>query len=198
MATATRNHTNTIAGLAFNNNDSVTSDGSIAVNPTLAAAKVGSLTIRTDNDTGTLTMDSGHGITTGNRLDVYWSGGSRYGMTVGTVATNSVPIDGGSGDNLPSAATAVTAMVPSLETFDLVGDDATALGAGGDAAFTVVFVNGATEHWAVRKTAAGAKVWHSTDTETNPIAGDTITDVYLSHGSSAAEVNVRAAALRNS
>lgn len=198
MATASRNHTNIIAGLAFNNADSLTADGELAVNPTLAAAKVGALTTRTDANTGELTMAASHGITTGVRLDVYWSGGSRYGMTVGTVATNQVPIDGGAGDDLPADETAITAMIPVEETFDLVGNDATAIGAAGDAAFTVVFVDGSdAAHLAVAKYAAGGYSWLTGD-GTNPIAGDTITDVFLSHGSSSGAVNVRAAALRNS
>lgn len=69
----------------------------------------GTLTTRTDNDTGTLTLSSGHGVMTGNTVDVFWNdhANSRLGMTVGTVSGTSVPIDGGTGDNLPAAATAV-------------------------------------------------------------------------------------------
>ena len=40
---------------------------------TLNPAKVGALTTRTDNTTGTLTMSAGHGLLTGNRLDLYWT-----------------------------------------------------------------------------------------------------------------------------
>jgi hypothetical protein len=94
-----------------------TGNSAEVASPTLAAAKTGTLTTRTDNDTGTLTMTAGHGITTGQTLDVYWAGGQRRGMTVGTVATNSVPIDGGAGDNLPANTTAITAMVPTSVPF---------------------------------------------------------------------------------
>lgn len=67
----------------------------------------GTLTTRTDDDTGVLTMEDGHGIVTGNVVDVYWEDGSRTGMDVGTVSTNTVQIDGGEGDNLPADETPV-------------------------------------------------------------------------------------------
>lgn len=192
---ASRYLTQIVAGMAFNNSDSYTADNAVIANDSLAAAKTGTLTTRTSNTAGTLTMTTGHGITTGQRLDIYWSGGSCYGATVGTVATNSVPFTGASGTVLPAQDTAITAMVPSLETFDLVGDDCVVLAAGGDAACTILFVNGGTVHLAVVKTSAGAYVWFTGDT-TNPIAGDTVTDVYLSHGSSSGTISVRAAGLR--
>jgi hypothetical protein len=75
-------------------------------------ARTGVLTARTDFDTGTITMDdSGHGITTGQTLAVWWStfgDGQIRGMTVGTVSGKSVPIDGGTGSPLPDVGTAVT------------------------------------------------------------------------------------------
>ncbi|MBK9128182.1 MAG: hypothetical protein IPM13_10320 [Phycisphaerales bacterium] len=67
--------------------------------------KRGTLTTRTSDTAGTLTMESGHGIATGNTIHVYWDGGKRIGVTVGTVSGTSVPISGGSGDNLPDAST---------------------------------------------------------------------------------------------
>ncbi len=102
----------------------------------LPVAKIGELTTRTDSNTGTLTMETGHGITTAAKLDVYWlddvdlgaTAGSRRTVTVGTVSGNSVPIDLGAGDNLPPLNTAVTAMVPVAT--GLVADftDVTAFG----------------------------------------------------------------------
>lgn len=123
------------ANIAYAGNNYALSETTTADNVTgsepsggIAAAKTGSLTTRTDANTGVLTMDSGHGITTGARLDVYWdvgdgTFGSRYGMVVGTVATNSVPIDGGTGTDLPAAATAIRAAVPQSEVVVVVGDN---------------------------------------------------------------------------
>lgn len=196
--TASRNFTQIIDGAAFNNSDSTTGDTATKASTTLSAAPTGTLSTRTSNTAGTLTMATGHGITTGARLDIYWSGGSCRGATVGTVATNSVPFTGATGTVLPAQDTAITAMVPDEEVFNVVGNNAVVVAAAGDAAFTVVFADGSNveKHYVV-KTAAGAGVWFSGDDATNPLSGDTVTKVFLSHGSSAGSVNVRATVLVN-
>lgn len=74
---------------------------------TLPAAKAGTLTTRTSASVGTLTMSGGHGITTGMTVDLYWDGGSRYQVLVGTVSGNSVPFTIGTGFDLPAQDTAV-------------------------------------------------------------------------------------------
>lgn len=190
-------------GLSFRRAVTVSSDGAVVKNPTLAAAKTGSLSTRSSNSAGTLTMASGHGITTGARLDLYWTKtdgtqGRRYGITVGTVATNSVPISGGAGDNLPAQDTAITAMVPQLETFAVTASDMVGLfvGCGGPA--TAVFRQSDTT--LVAAVAANgptsASVWESTDGATTPF-GANVADVYLSHGDSNSAWPVNAVAMIN-
>lgn len=71
----------------------------------LPAGTAGTLTTRTDDDTGDITLSAGHGLTSGT-YDVFWSGGVQYGCT-GTVVDNTLSIDAGSGDNLPAQDTAV-------------------------------------------------------------------------------------------
>lgn len=179
------------AGMSFASNATVSSDLATPWSVTLAAAKAGSLTTRTDNDTGTLTMATGHGITTGQRLDVYWFNsdgtiaGRRYGMTVGTVSGDSVPIDGGGGDNLPVAATAITAMVPDEETIALTGNNAMAIVAKCPIGGTVVFAtSGNATILAITLTAANTVYIWASGEATNPFAGQTVAKVFLSHGSS--------------
>jgi hypothetical protein len=101
-----------------------TNSGPIGLEDTLTAAKSGTLTTRTSDTVGTLTMAAGHGITTGQIIDIYWTGGVQYGVTVGTVATNSVPISLGDGDNLPTAATVITAVVQKSINLAIDGDNA--------------------------------------------------------------------------
>lgn len=100
-----------------------TNSGAISLEDTLSAAKTGTLTTRTDNNTGTLTMTAGHGLTDGQIVDIYWTGGVQRSVTVGTVATNSVPIDGGIGDNLPIATTSVTVVVQKSINLAIDGDN---------------------------------------------------------------------------
>lgn len=188
----------TVAGKTFNAQRSVTSDGAVIVDPTLAAAISGSLTTRTDNDTGTLTLASGHPVTTGQRLDVYWSGGKRYGMTVGTVSGTSVPIDGGAGDNLPALNTAVTVMVPQLETFVVAAADLQSLLVGCDSpAMVVIRKTGPATIVAIYVTGStGAYQWDSGSGVTNPFGSDNALDVYVSHGGTASK-QVNLVAQRN-
>lgn len=188
-------------GRTFTVQTSQTTDGVVKVDKSganaLAAAKSGALTTRTDDNTGTLTMAASHGIATGNRLDVYWSGGSRRGMTVGTVSVNEVPIDGGAGDVLPADETAVTAMVPTQESFVVTGDNVKALACDATARATITFTdNTPTELGVVQITGADlAYFWTSLSGVTNPLAGDSVTRVYLSHDDTTAAREVRATAM---
>jgi hypothetical protein len=186
--TGTVNNQVTVAGLTFNAQRSVESDGAVILSPTLPAAVSGTLSTRTDNTTGTLTLASGHGVTTGARLDVYFGNGlRRYGVTVGTVSGTSVPISGGTGDNLPVLNAAVTAMVPVLENFPVAGGDLKGLFFGCDApAVAVIRKSGPATVVALTATGStGSYQWDAGSGVTNPFGTDVSVDVYLSHGGTA-------------
>lgn len=97
-------------------------------NVSVAAATAGTLTTRTDANTGVITLSGGHGLTNGTG-DVFWNDmttgirGSRRGMTW-TIVTNALTIDGGSGDDLPATSTIMTVMKPVSETINVDGDNA--------------------------------------------------------------------------
>lgn len=193
-----------VGSKSYKQSKQILGDQLISMEEDLPAAKTGTLTVRTDADTGTLTMTGGHGITTGARLDVYWAGGCRRGMTVGTVATNSVPIDGGAGDALPVATTAITAMVPLSKPAAITGNNVIAMVAGADVpvdkqAQVVVADGSSVELGNVVLTAdpsgTASWIWQSGSGYTNPLAGDVGTQVFLSHGDSTASRKVRAAIL---
>jgi hypothetical protein len=176
----------------------VTADGIISKEISVPAAKIGALTTRTDDNTGVLTMNASHGITTGASLDVYWSGGQRLGMTVGTVATNSVPIDGGSGDNLPADETAITAMVPIEEPLLVDGDEVSGIEFYADALGNISLLDDAAAV-ALTKELGGTTaqdqrsyVWMAARDPVNPIAGDAIEVVRFSHGNSSKTATMRA------
>lgn len=166
-----------------------THSGKTAQASTVPAAKSGTLTTRTDANTGTLTMSSGHGITTGAKISLFWSGGQRRNVTVGTVATNSVPIDLGDGDDLPAASTAITAMVPTELAFPVVGDNITALGATCATQGVVQFMDGSDAellaYTFTDATAGGGYPWVDGCGVTNPLAGGTVVNVWFSHADSA-------------
>ena len=72
------------------------------------ARPAGTLTTKTDADTGIVTLPTGHGITDSGTVSVSWSGGGRGDMTVTAYDTTTVSVDGGSGDDLPAQDTAVS------------------------------------------------------------------------------------------
>lgn len=179
-----------IGSKAFPANLSVSTDGILEKEVSVAAAKTGTLTTRTDANTGELTMAAGHGITTGDRLDLYWTGGSRRGITVGTVASNAVPIDLGSGDDLPSTSTAITAMVPHFEDFVVTGDNVKSMVLYSSIAGQIVLVDSYdAEVLAVSTGAASGWEqcygWIYGNGVSNPLAGEYPAGVYFSHGDSA-------------
>ena len=75
-------------------------------------------------------MATGHGITTGALVDVYWEGGVRYGVTVGTVNGQAVPLtDSGAGDVLPADETPIVIGLVTVIDTDFDGDKAAMLAA---------------------------------------------------------------------
>ncbi len=193
--------TYTVAGLSFPTNLSVTSTLAPIFDQTVAAAKIGSLTTRGSATAGTLTMNAGHGFTTGARLDIYWDGGRRYGVTIGTVSTNSVPFTGGAGDDLPVTSTAVTAMLPTVVTpFAVTGDQAQAVLAGVGSAFAGTVIYAASDNSTILAilltSAIKSYVW-VTGQGTNPLAGTTVAKVYISHSNSGGSVDISGAVQAN-
>jgi hypothetical protein len=180
----------TVNGTGYPSVTDDTATGIERVTPSVPAAKTGTLTTRTDANTGTLTMSSGHGFTDGVKVDVFWATGKRRNMTVGTVATNSVPIDGGSGDDLPTAATAITAMVPTAVDFTVDGDNVVVLAASAGVPGYVVFVeSGPTDISAATYSVDqndGAN-WTDAIGTTNPLASKVTTQVKFSHGETTAK-----------
>lgn len=197
----TINKTVSVDGKSYTQQTSKQGNSSIRRDVALPAAKAGSLTTRTDNTTGTLTMASGHGITTAAKLDIYWADPttgnrlSRRNVTVGTVATNSVPFSGGLGDNLPVASTPITAQVPTIVDMRFDGDDLVVMVVTADAIATVVFTaDDNAEDYAVVTTASGqVQEWYDGNGIANPLVGDTETLIHVSQGDSAAGHTVRVA-----
>jgi hypothetical protein len=204
MPTGTKTVTVSTSGQTYlGAQDTITNDAKAVIGPSsIAAAKVGTLSTRTDNNTGILTMTTGHGFTDGQRLDVYWSGGCRRGMVIGTVSTNSVPIDLGAGDNLPIATTAVTAIVPNMETCSFAGANVTFAMFSTRSPYRaqVVFAQSDDTEVAYGILSAGANgdvwSWTSSDGTTTPFASQTVARVYFSHEySGAAETSLIAEVL---
>lgn len=205
-----------IDGVGFSANATGTPfENMVDLDVELAPAKIGELTTRTDAETGTLTMDSGHGITTGARLDLYWLddedtsavAGSRRGITVGTVSGVTVPIgadNAGEGDDLPPVNTPITAMVPHEKddvTFtedDMVCLGFTAIGIAEDRMCQISLGEedtGYTEGGAIVLNGAtwdATALWSDTYFGASPVAAaTTVNTIYVSHGDPVNTVTAR-------
>jgi len=127
MATRSFKITGSIGGLGFQGEIIRTGEGEISHQVELPKADKGTLTTRTNDTDGTLTMAAGHGISTGDKIDIFWYASgvlkSAHKATVGTVDGTSVPFTAASGDALPAQDSSVTADVLVEVTSEFDGDD---------------------------------------------------------------------------
>ena len=181
MATATQGAVGQLGGLVIQGETIRTADGGMGWQIELPAGTAGTLTTRTDDDTGVATLESGHGLQNGNTVDAYWDGGRRYDMTA-TVAGDAITIDGGSGDNLPvqDAAVVVTKAVAITAVFDT--GELAAIVVGCDQR-THVRIDGAAT-WEVDLAAGEMSRWFSGQGMTNPMGDGTTSVIIASNGSS--------------
>lgn len=156
-------------------------------NPTCALAVSGTLTTRSTDSTGSMTLGSGHGIVTSQRVDLYWvntdgTDGKCYGVIIGTVSGTTVPIASvEGGDVLPAAATTIIVAPTNAVTLDVVGNNLRGLLLSTTSSKGyIVLHDGTDDHHASFVTPTTAYGWANGSGITNPIAGDTVTTVYFS------------------
>jgi hypothetical protein len=161
-----------------------------SIDNSIAAALAGTLTTRTDDNTGVATLATGHGIASSDVVDVYWAAGRRYGMTA-TVATNDVTVDGGAGDNLPAQDTAVTVCKVVEGNVDFDGDEMSLLAARSETDGLIVFLDSSDNVLlALDLTAKQMYAWGSTMPVTRPITGNAVDRIRFSHSATSASTMV--------
>jgi hypothetical protein len=165
----------------------------------LPSHNTGELTTRTDNTDGVITLTTGHNILDATVADLYWTGGRRYGVTIGR-AVNAITISGGTGDNLPIASTNITVCTQiEIDDLAITGDNVEWL--------AIVYSNASTptarasldmhdavgsEHQEdlVHQAALGgcSKVYNVEGGDTNPLATEDIIEGHASHNATTAGV----------
>jgi len=187
MATQTITIDGTVAGIPISGKHTYDPTGQIALSPAaLTAAKAGTLTTRTDDDTGVITLTAGHGITDSDIVAVFWTGGFRTLMTVTAYDATTVSIDGGSGTVLPADESAVTiAKAVSIDT-DFIGNLVARMAAKADYRCAFDFLDGSGASLAQVEVATdGFWLWFAA-LGTNPLAGDTVASVKAFSGTTVA------------
>lgn len=193
-ATLTLSSSLTAGGASVSGSNTRTVSNQIGITPDLEAGQAGSLTTRTDADTGAITLDDSATptVTTSDLVTVFWDGGVRYNMSVTNVTGSVVTVDGGAGDNLPTALTDVVIGKDVHIDTDFDGDlvELLAIGCSSSARIHVrmdTYVGtDSTPTIAVDIPAGESESWKSGGLFDNPLAGVTIGAMAFSNGSTSA------------
>lgn len=152
----------------------------------LAAGKAGTLSTRTDDNTGVVTLGADHGVTITDTVEVYWSGGMRYGVDVTVVVGNDVTLDLGAGDNLPSQDTAVVVGVRTELDADFDGDQIEIIAVQCNKRGHIEFQeNDGTVIDSQELTANEPWTWISGQGVSNPLTGNPVGKIQVSCGEAA-------------
>lgn len=157
------------------------------------AAKAGTLSTRTDNTDGELTMtDTDHGIETGDKITIFWADGIAYQATVGTVVGKAVPFTGAKGDNLPAKDTAITAGVIVVLDVDFDGDKLKMFAAMSNRRGHVVFEDSGDAVLSAAELVANEPYFYIDGvTATNPLAGNPVDEVHVANGDATAAASFK-------
>lgn len=169
-----------IGGMSVNRTISRSSESVLGSELSLSPATAGTLTTRTDDDTGVVTLTAGHGLTNGT-YDIFWTSGGvnycRYGAD-GVVDGNELTIGGvtaGAGTVLPAEDSSV--FVRKVESFDIDfdGDDLKMLVLDADYACHVDFQDsGGASVGQVLLHGAEPYIWIAYEGVTAPITGNPV------------------------
>ena len=182
-----------------------TGSASIGYEETLTAGTAGTLSTRSTDVAGTLTVATGHGVVTGDKIDIHWDlagvKGVAYSATVGTVAAapgdTSIPFTLADGDVLPAEDSAVVMSEQLSINASIDGDNAKILAVIVETndkslrtAAHVQFVDSsAAEIAEIDLITNVPQVWDIEGGSANPFTGNPITAAKVSNaGSSSTEV----------
>jgi len=192
MNYGTIQQTASVGGLSIQSTVNREAEGQIGQSIALPAAKTGTLSTRTSDTAGTLTLEADHGITDSDVINIFWLDADgvyhcAYGATVGTVDGNDVPFTGASGDVLPAEDDVITASEVVVIDVDFDGDLAEMLAAGCDKLSHIAFRNDTpTVLAAVMLLEREGWSWASDQGVANPLTGDRVNDVLASNGDATA------------
>lgn len=193
-----------VGGLSIQSTVNREAEGQIGQSVALPAAKSGTLSTRTNDTDGTLTLEADHGITDSEVINIFWMDAEgvyhcAYGATVGTVDGNDVPFTGASGDVLPTKDDAITASLVVEIDIDFDGDLAEMIAAGCNKLSHIAFRDVTpTVLKPVLLLAAEGWNWASGQGITNPLTGNPVNDVLASNGEATAEATLQIGVLYDS
>lgn len=197
-----------IGGVSIQKTVLRSADSVIGGEYTLPVGKAVTDWVKTDANTAACNLPAGHAYTDGN-FDVYWTEASvkkvRYGVP-GVITTNALALDGGAGDDFPASATTgivVTKQVQINASID--GDALEILGMSAEfnstsEASQVHLDFQESDNTSVESVTLTANSPRIDDIEggvANGFAGDPITKIMASNGSSANACTLKIAGLQD-
>lgn len=170
-----------IGGVSISGKRTNSPDGEIKVIDTLTAGQSGTLSTRTDDDTGVITLGEGHGLTT-ETVSVAWSTGSRSLLSINSYDSTTITVDGGGGDALPTEGSTVIVGVAQSSDVDFSGTLLEGIGIKADYRAILDFLDaGGSSLLKIDIPSEGFFIWYST-LSTNPLTGNTIASLKASAG----------------
>lgn len=163
--------------------DNQTLVGGTAAPVTLTAPKLATSWVKTDADTAACDIPAGHGWGDGaHNVDVFFAAGMRYGV-VGTVSTNAVALEGGTGTDFPASAdtTCVVALQQQVNV-SIDGDLAKLVGVNATVPAHVTFEDASSDVIRALTLAANEPDMWDDEKATNPYTGDPITKAMVTNG----------------
>lgn len=171
----------TLASKAFSESRTVTGADATIVEASIPAATAGTLTTRTSDTAGIITVTS-HSFSVNDIIDIYWSDGSCRTATISAEDTTTLTFSGALGTVLPAQDDAVTCNEQVVLPFNLVGADCTALVVFTAQKGTIILKDAGGEELVLNLATGGTVyAWWTGNGVTNPITGDTIITVTFSH-----------------
>lgn len=158
----------------------------------LPAGRAGTLTTRTGDAAGTITVAEGHGITTSDLVSVFWTGGAAHGLSVGSTTATTVVVAThalAAGAVLPAQDTAVVVAKAVETTFAYAGNDVKIFVAFALGRLSVFVADSVPSTVYSADIPASESRAHIDDFTigTSPFATKTLTDVYLANGTTSAQ-----------
>jgi len=114
--------TTTLAGAEISSVMSRSDEEATSISLEPAAGKDGTLTTRTSDTAGVLTVATGHGITTSDKVCVFFTAGVATNFTVSATTATTITIASGGGTALPIATSAIIVSVIATHSITIVGD----------------------------------------------------------------------------
>jgi hypothetical protein len=162
----------------------LSSDGAGQWSPSLGAGNTATSFTQTDTSDGQAVLAAGNGLVTNDKVDVFWQGGRRYGMTA-TVADDGVTVTlaGGAGADLPATGTAVAVAKRSVINANFNAAEASVLLVTASTRTSVVFADASGNVLLALDLKPGqCCLWWAGSGFACPIAAGTVAAIWVANG----------------